>query len=131
MNHYKIILIFLIIFFFILFFYALINANNNLIKFRVSKTFIEEESVDYNKIKNKYVIKSCDKMCAQEFCDEYQIQKIKYDLCKSCKKEGQCYDQYNGICIPCKNNYSCEQLYGCGNQSPINPVDNYCTKCWN
>jgi hypothetical protein len=131
MNHYKIILIFLIIFFFIIFFYALINANNNLIKFRVSKTFIEEESVDYNKVRNKYLVKSCDKMCAQEFCDEYQTQKIKYDLCKSCKKEGKCYDQYNGICVPCRNNYTCEQLYGCGNQSPINPIDNYCTKCWN
>lgn len=131
MNPYKIILILLIIIFFILFFYALINYNNNLIKFRVSKTFIEEEDVNYNNIKNKYVIKSCDKMCAQEFCDEYQTQKIKYDLCKSCKKEGQCYDQYNGICVPCTNNYSCEQLYGCGDEAPINPINNYCTKCWN
>lgn len=131
MNPYKIILILLIVTFFVLFLYFLINANNDLIKFRVVKTFIEEENVNYNETKNKYVIKSCDKMCKQEFCDEYQIQKIKYDLCKSCKKEGKCYDQYNGICIPCKNNYSCEQLYGCGNKEPINPVNNYCTKCWN
>lgn len=127
----NIFLILLIIIFLIIFLYFLINSNNKLIKFRVSKTYIEQENIDYNKTKNKYEIKTCDEMCKQSFCNEYQNQKIKYDLCRTCKKEGKCYDTYKGICVPCKNNFSCEQLFGCGNKPPINPKDNFCTKCWN
>jgi hypothetical protein len=131
----NILLIILALIFFIIFFYILITNNNKLVKFRVIKDYIENSNdkvdINYNDIKNKYLIKTCKDMCKNKFCDEYQSQLIKYDLCKECKKENKCYDHLEGICVPCKNNYTCEQLYGCsGNSPPINPIDNYCTSCW-
>jgi hypothetical protein len=130
----KYIIILFSILFFIVFFYYLFSLKNDLIKFRVTKDNIskkKEDSIDYNSLKNKYVFKKCDDICKKEFCDEYHSQKIKYDLCKQCSKEGKCYDENEGLCISCTNNYTCEQLFGCDNVPPINPLDNYCTKCWN
>ena len=37
---------------------------------------------------------------------------INYDLCKECKKENKCYDSNIELCIPCKNNETCEKIYG-------------------
>ena len=90
----------------------------------------KENNINYNLLKHKYNFKECNQMCKKDFCDDYQKQVIKYDLCKECKKENKCYDQYEGICIPCKDNYTCEQLFGCDNKPPLNPLINYCTKCW-
>jgi hypothetical protein len=119
---------------FILFFYVLITNNNKLIKFRVIKEPINEHikynTVNYDNIKNKYLIKKCQDICKNDLCDEYQTQAIKYDLCKECKKENKCYDYLEGICVPCKNKYTCEELYGCNNSKPIDPVNNFCTRCW-
>jgi len=130
-----ILIIILLILFFIIFTYALIYNNHNLIKFRVIKVPIKsvtDSEVDYDKLKNKYTFKKCTDMCNENVCDDYQIQMIKYDLCKECKKEKKCYDQYKGICTDCNNNYTCEQLFGCKNNiPPINPLQNYCVKCWN
>lgn len=134
MNIISIVLIGLSILFIILFFYFLLTINNDLIKFRVTKTPIPQVNkglLNYNQLENKYKFTACNQMCKQEFCDEYHTQAIKYDLCTECKKENKCYDPEEGICVDCKNNYSCEQLYGCNNKPPINPVNNYCTKCWN
>ena len=134
MNNIKILLIILAILFFIIFFYILFTNNNKLVKFRVIKDPIENSNetigVNYDYLKNKYLIKQCKDMCKNNFCNEYQTQVIKYDLCKECKKENKCYDYLEGICVPCKNNYTCEQLYGCDSTPPINPLDNYCTRCW-
>jgi hypothetical protein len=135
MNIYSILIIVLIISFFIVFFYFIFTNNNKLLKFTVIKNNIiqnnqhhkEDESV---KVKNKNFIKTCQDMCKNSFCDEYHSQVIKYDLCRECKKENKCYDPFEGLCVPCKNNYTCEQLYGCNNSAPINPVENLCTKCW-
>ena len=129
------IIIILVIFFFAVLFYGLIDNNNNLIKFRVIKNPIEEEipksEIDYDKLKNKYTFKKCTDMCNENICDDYQIQMIKYNLCKECKKQNKCYDQYKGLCVKCNNNYTCDELFGCNNQPPINPYMNYCIKCWN
>jgi len=122
MNDSNIILIILAIIFFTIFFYVLFTNNNKLIEFRVTKDPIIEET--------KRIIKKCTDICKNDFCDEYHSQVIKYDLCKECKKENKCYDSLDGICIPCKNNYTCEQLFGCNNTPPLNPIDNYCTRCW-
>jgi len=127
MNDIKIILIILAIIFFIIFFFVLFTNNNKLIKFRVIKDPIIEETYE----ETKRIIKTCKDICNNDFCDEYHSQVIKYDLCKECKKENKCYDSLDGICVPCKNNYTCEQLFGCNTKPPINPIDNYCTRCWN
>jgi len=130
-----IIVIILVVVFFIVFLYALVYNNNNFIKFRVIKNPIDkipDSEIDYNKLKNKYTFKKCSDMCDEEsICNDYQVQMIKYDLCKECKKEKKCYDQYKGICVECNNKYTCEQLFGCNEQPPINPLQNYCVKCWN
>jgi hypothetical protein len=119
------ILLFLMILFFILFFINLF-ISEKLLKFRISKK--EMPNKDFNKLINKKI--ECNKMCTKNICNEYQRQKIKYDLCKECSKKGLCYDIGSGDCSVCKNNYTCEQLYGCNNNKPIDPVNNYCTRCW-
>ncbi len=122
MNIY-ILLIILFIFFLIIFIYYLLNSR--LIKFRVD---IQQEKHKYAKIKeNEY---TCENRCTKDFCCEYHNQKIKYDLCKECKKDNKCYDITTGNCIKCRNNYTCEQLYGCGDKGPVDPVKNFCTRCW-
>jgi hypothetical protein len=130
-----ILIIILIIIFFIIFFYSLVYNNNNFVKFRVIKNPIEkipDSEINYDELKNKYTFKKCSDMCNENICDDYQIQVIKYDLCKECKKENKCYNQYKGICVECNgNNYTCEELFGCINKPPINPLQNYCVKCWN
>jgi len=132
MSIYSILLIIFCILFFIIFFYVLFTNNNKLIKYRVTKDpILDETGINYNNIKKKYSQIKCTDMCDKKFCNEYQTQLIKYDLCKECKKENKCYDPYEGDCLPCKNNYSCEQLYGCKNKPPISPVKNFCTRCWN
>jgi hypothetical protein len=134
MSIVSIIIIALSVLFIILFFYFLLTINNHLVKFRVTKNpmpQINKGLTNYNALENKYKYTECKQMCKQDFCDEYHTQAIKFDLCKECKKENKCYDPEEGICVQCKNNYSCEQLYGCGNKPPINPLNNYCTKCWN
>lgn len=131
---YIIIIILLVITFFVILMYALIQNNNNINKFRVIKVPIEKKpdsEIDYNKLKNKYTFKKCNDMCDKDICDDYQIQMIKYNLCKECKKENKCYDPYKGICVNCNNNSTCEQLFGCDKEPPINPYKNYCIKCWN
>lgn len=132
MNYIKILLFALIVLFFIIFFYVIFTNNNKLIKYRVTKDYIKDpvNYDNYNDIKNKYLIETCKDVCKDSFCDEYQSQMIKYDLCKECKKQNKCYDYLDGICVPCENDYTCEQLYGCDKTPPINPVDNYCTRCW-
>lgn len=125
-------LTFFIIYFFIIFFYFLVMSKNKIIEYKVIKDpiIIKKNNLNYNLLKDKYEIKKCDQICKKEFCCEYETQMIKYDLCKECGKENKCYDDLKGICIPCKNNYTCEQLYGCSNKPPLNPIKNYCTRCW-
>jgi hypothetical protein len=137
MNGTFALLLFFTIYFFIILFYFLAMGKNKIIEYKVIKDPIfsenkltEEDLIYYNKLKDKYEIKKCSQMCSKEFCCEYQTQMIKYDLCKECGKENKCYDDLKGICIPCTNNYTCDQLYGCSNQPPINPLKNYCTRCW-
>ena len=129
MSIYLIIIILLCILFFLIFFYYLFNEKNKLIKFIVIKEPIENES-DFYYPSDKYKIKECKNMCNPEFCNEYQIQRIKYDLCTECKKEGKCYDQYKGICTKCTNYNTCDELFGCNNKPPLDPLNNLCTRCW-
>ena len=83
-----------------------------------------EESMEKKKLVD------CKSVCKQEVCDDYAIQKIKYDMCKECAKEMKCYDPYKGTCVFCFNLQSCENMYGCGDMKPIDPSTNYCSKCW-
>ena len=127
----NIIIISLVILFFSIFFYYLFTGGNKIVQYRVEKIPIEHERIDYEKTKHKYDFKECNDMCNKDFCNEYQKQRIKYDLCKECRKENKCYDSSEGICVPCKKLMSCESLYGCEeNKPPINPLNNYCTRCW-
>ena len=129
-----IVFIVVVVVFFILFIYFLMTMSNNLVGFRVIKDYgpLNKDGIpNFNELKDKYKLDKCEKVCKQEFCSEYQIQRIKYDLCKDCKSQGKCYDQYKGICVPCENTYTCEELFGCsGNKPPIDPLENYCTRCW-
>lgn len=110
------------------------TSSNKLIGFRVIKDYgsLNKDGIpNFDELKDKYKIDKCNQVCKQEFCDQYQIQHIKYDLCKDCKEKGKCYNEYKGICVPCENTYTCEQLFGCsGNRPPIDPIQNYCTRCW-
>ena len=118
-------LFFLILFLFI---YALsITSKNKLISFRVYRTPLEEEMLKYQSRKKMV---DCKSYCTQEICSDYDVQKIYYDLCKECAKEFQCYDPYQKKCIPCKKRQSCETMFGCNNNQPLNPVYNACKKCW-
>jgi hypothetical protein len=128
MNSYSIIIIILIIFFFIIFFSLLYINQNKIIGYRVIKEDIKK-NINYNQLKDKYKITECNKMCKPELCDDYLNQKIKYDLCKECKKKMMCYDENNG-CVPCIDFRSCNDLYGCNGGDLINPINNYCKKCW-
>jgi hypothetical protein len=133
MERRKILLIIFSIIFLLILLYFIFTITNRLKGFRLIKDYIQPvntKKVDYEMLKNKYKINDCNKMCKNQFCDEYHTQMIKYDLCKECKKENMCYDNNKGICVKCKDNYTCEQLYGCNNKPPLNPIDNYCTKCW-
>lgn len=130
---FNVLLVIFSILFFVIFFYFISTIDNKLIKYRVIKTPYESEEyekVNYEELSDKYKFKKCKDMCKSEFCCEYDTQKIKFDLCKECKKENKCYDPLEGICVKCKDNYTCEQLFGCGNKPPINPLNNYCTRCW-
>ena len=144
MDTLKFILILLIILFYLLFFCFLFSIY---LKYKEKlniqeenyKLFIQEEKTEkLEKIKkiekienNKYTYNNCLKKCSTDFCNEYHVQKIKYNLCKECKKDNKCYDQYKGICVDCRNKYTCEELYGCGNKyPPINLIENSCAKCW-
>ena len=48
--------------------------------------------------------------------------------CSSLTMPYKCYDTSSGKCISCKNNYSCEKLYGSNNKPPINPLNNFCSE---
>ena len=127
-----IILIVLTFLFFGLLLYFLFTNNSKIVKFRVieddnNNILTDEEYID---IKTKYDINKCTDICKKEFCCEFEVQQIKYDMCKECNKISKCYDENKGICVNCKNNYTCEQLFGCGNGKPIEPSKNFCTKCW-
>ena len=128
MKHPKVFILILTILFIILFFYAFeYIQSNKLLKYQVYKTPMDvtmEESIE----KKKSV--DCKSVCKQEICDDYSIQKIKYDMCKECSKEMKCYDPYKGTCVFCFNLESCENMYGCGDMKPIDPTKNYCNKCW-
>lgn len=140
MKSSRLLLIIFAVIFFITFFYYLFTMNNILTKFRVTKDHIIKEpvNINYYELQNKYTFNnnntnkniSCKKMCKENLCNEYHSQVIKYDLCKECKKERKCYDPLKGICAPCKNNFTCEQLFGCNNKPPVNPLNNLCTRCW-
>jgi hypothetical protein len=123
-------ILFFIIVFLLIYFISFYYLNNNLIKYRVSKEILPEEELDYNKIKNKYVIKECGQMCKSELCTDYENQLIKYDLCKDCQKQNKCYDPYKGICDTCNEKISCEAAFGCNKGKPKNPMDTFCKKCW-
>jgi hypothetical protein len=130
----KIFIIILSLIFLGLLIYFIMTISNKLIGFRVIKEYgsLNKDGIpNFDELKDKYKIDKCNQVCKQEFCDEYQIQHIKYDLCKDCNEKGKCYDEYKGICVPCENTYTCEQLFGCsGNRPPIDPIQNYCTRCW-
>lgn len=126
---FSIMIILFVIIFFLMFFYYLFNQKSKLIKYRVIKDPIYTD-IKYDKLQNKYNKVKCNDKCTQKFCDEYESQVIKYDLCRECKKEFKCYDPYNKKCMPCKNYNTCEELYGCHNKPPINPIKNFCTRCW-
>lgn len=129
----KLLIIVSSIIFLLIFFYFIFTMTNRLTGFRVIKDYslpLNTKNVDYDMLKNKYRINECNQMCKNSFCNEYHTQMIKYDLCKECKKENMCYDSNKGICVKCKDNYTCEQLYGCDKTPPLNPLDNLCTKCW-
>ena len=126
MNINNFLLFFLGLLFFIIFFYVLFTNKNVLTKFIVTKDY--ENNLYDLKINNKYSFKKCTDMCTKDFCDKYHSKKINYDLCKECKKDNKCYDSSSGKCISCKNNYSCEKLYGSNNKPPIDPLNNFCSE---
>jgi len=135
MISYKFIIIILFIILVIFFFISLIYLTKsssiigyNIIKIPVDNT--QEETINYNKLKHKYDNKGCNSVCKSELCDDYLVQKIKFDLCKECKKEAKCYDPNEGVCKVCLDFRSCESLYGCNNGELIEPSTNYCNKCW-
>jgi hypothetical protein len=132
MNNFNFFIIVMSFLFFILLFYFIYISSSKVVKFRVTKEKIDNKglNIDYDKLKNKYIINDCNKKCKQEICDDYQVQKIKYDLCKNCSKKMMCYDPLEGICKFCLNFNSCEKQFGCMNDEPINPLKNYCLKCW-
>jgi hypothetical protein len=130
MNFTVILIIIFTILFFVIFFDYLFNEDSRIIKYRITKEPVPDLE-DYIRIQNSFKKNKCEDVCKKEFCSEYHSQRIKYDLCKECKKEFKCYDPYKGICVPCFNFNSCESLYGCGDQPPIPPLKNFCTRCWN
>lgn len=103
------------------------SSTNSLTGFYVYKTPLEEE-MEYHRKINKSV--DCKEYCNQELCDSFQTQQIYYDLCKECAKKGKCYDPYKEDCIYCKNRMSCEKMFGCDGEKPLNPAYNECKKCW-
>jgi hypothetical protein len=107
MREINIIIFILCILFFIIFLYILFTNNNKLIKIIVTKERIESED------EKKYTNILKNKLLKKEICDGNHSKKIKYDLCKECKRQNKCYDPNEGICSSCTNNYSCEKLYGC------------------
>jgi hypothetical protein len=121
MESLKILIYLLFFLFIILLLYFIIIANNNISGYKIIKTPFEK--------KNNNNIK-CIQKCNKEICDNYHSQMINYDLCKECKKENKCLDPYDGTCKKCFNDTSCETIYGCNNKRPINPLNNYCNKCW-
>jgi len=129
-------LILILLFLLLLIFFLSLNylvRGSGISGYRVIKTpadMIEEEIINYTKLKHKYDAKQCKDRCKSEVCDDYLKQKIKYDLCKECKKEFKCFDPYKGECKFCLDFRSCETLYGCNNKGPNNPMNNECNKCW-
>lgn len=132
MNYYIFFIYLFSSIFLILLFYFLYKTSGNITKFKVTKEeIIKNKNININNILNQYNNnKECSKICKQEICDDYQVQKIKYDLCKDCSKKLMCYDPLEGICKFCLNFNSCENLYGCNNNEPLEPSKNYCQKCW-
>jgi len=133
MERRKILLIIFSIIFLLILLYFIFTITNRLKGFRLIKDYIQPvntKKVDYEMLKNKYKINDCNKMCKNQFCDEYHTQMIKYDLCKECKKEAKCYDPNEGVCKFCIDFRSCESLYGCNGGELIEPSTNYCNKCW-
>ena len=123
-----ILFIILIIIFFISLIY-LVKASN-VVGYTVIKTPISEETVNYDKLKHKYDVHKCTDVCKSELCDDYMVQRIHYDLCKECKKEGKCYDPNEGICKYCLDFRSCDTLYGCNGGELLEPSTNDCNQCW-
>lgn len=73
----------------------------------------------------------CHKYCKSEVCHDYRDQKINYDYCLDCKKNGLCWNEYDGKCEKCNNNKeNCNEKYGCNGESLRNPGRNFCKKCW-
>ncbi len=126
------IIIILVEIFLVIFLYTIFYASNNIIGIKIFNRKIsygEEESL-FDTLKNKYKFKKCTDMCNKEICDDFTSQSIKYDLCKKCEKENKCYDVVNGICGKCNDKGTCEEKLGCNNKKPVNPLNNYCIKCW-
>ena len=136
MLTYKFFIILLLFIFIIIFFLSLIYLvkGSNVSEYKVIKIPYEnipQETINYSELQHKYDIKKCTDMCKKDLCDEYLVQKIKYDLCKECKKEMKCYDPNDGTCKFCLDFRSCNTLYGCNGSNLIDPSKNECQRCWN
>ncbi len=127
MSIYKLAIIILFILLVIILFMGIyiVNQKNNIIQYNTIKLPIGDPNIKIKKEDAK-----CNQYCNDNICNDYQNQKIKYDLCNECKKEGKCYDPNEGICKFCLDFRTCETLYGCDNNEPIDPINNFCNKCW-
>lgn len=115
--------IFMLLIIFILIFIIYISRSD----YKITQTPMDNEMDKYLK---KGKMMDCKKSCKQEICDEYLKKQLEYDLCKECAKGFKCYDPYKRKCVFCLNPQSCEEMYGCGDMRPVNPAQNYCSKCW-
>jgi hypothetical protein len=135
MFTYKFYILILFFIFIILFFFSLIYLVKGITisQYKVIKvpySNLEEETINYKKLQHKYDTKKCTDLCNKELCDDYLVQKIKYDLCKECKKEFKCYDPNEGVCKFCLDYRSCDTLYGCNGGELKEPSNNECQSCW-
>jgi len=117
------IIITLIILFFIYLFYYLFFQTNKLVGYRVIQT----------KHQKSYPIKrpggkTCNQLCREKTCCEYESKKTHYHKCKECQRKLMCYDEFEDKCKFCINNFSCDR-FSCNGNEPINPKDNYCILC--
>lgn len=121
--------VFMILFLFIFFMYLFI-LQKNVIGYRTIKTFINDNIPSYIENQEKYIKKECNELCDSHICKSYQEQLYKYKMCKKCSKQGLFYHPFKGKCIKAKELKSCEEVYGCNGESPLNPFHNECQICW-
>lgn len=121
--------VFMILFLFIFFMYLFI-LQKNVIGYRTIKTFINDNIPSYIENQQKYIKKECNELCDSHICKSYEEQLYKYKMCKRCSKQGLFYHPFKGKCIKAKELKSCEEIYGCNGESPLNPFHNECQICW-